>query len=476
MRRKGFLTIAALVTSMVFSGCMSSTVQKNAETSPSEMKTEKVKEETQKKADSNTESKSTDAGETAENKDAEETGEYTDITLWDGMTDGDGNTLMQALADGFAAEHGIQVERVVMKMEDLRTTIKAAINSGEGPDVFSYEIGAGYLGVLANSGLAFDLTSYAADHGWDQLFMDNAISSCTFNGKLYGIGNELEALGVFYNRATFEKYGLKEPETYEEFEEICATLKEKGELPIMVDDLDQWPGYHYESLWTNAFAGCDTMNEILALKQSFNQDKLAEGLDKLHEIVTNGWTIDAPLAMAHDDARKMFLSGKAAMYPTGTWEVATFGGEEGLGDDCGFFFLPSPSGTETSGVFGLGGSFVVNAKSDKTFTAIKFMEYMFNEENVQKWYEASYMPATTNAKIENYQISSLFMDWADSALNSEKQGNNLDVLMPTKVNEATANYMQELLAGKKTGIQCMEEKQTTLEEEVKDGNYEAVIK
>ena len=86
------------------------------------------------------------------------------------------------------------------------------------------------------------------------------------------------------------------------------------------------------------------------------------------------------------------------------------------------------------------------------------------------------MPATTNAKIENYKISSLFMDWADSALNSEQQGNNLDVLMPTKVNEATANYIQELLAGKKTGMQCMEEKQASLEEEAKDGNYEAIIK
>lgn len=452
-------TIVALGAAAMLSltGCMNSTVQKNAE-------------EGSKSEENGQENSGGGSG-------AEGEGTYTDITLWDGMTDGDGNVLMQELADGFAAEHGIKVERVVMKMEDLRTTIKAAINSGEGPDVFSYEIGAGYLGVLANSGLAYDLTDYAKDNGWYDLFMDNALSSCTFDEKLYGVGNELEALGVFYNKSTFKKYDLQEPETYEEFEEICKTLKEKGETPIMVDDLDQWPGYHYESLWTNAFAGCDTMNDILALKEKFDQESTAEGLDHLYEIVTNGWTIDSPNAMAHDDARKMFMSGKAAMYPTGTWEVSTFGSkEEGLGDDCGFFFLPAPDGRETSGVFGLGGSFVVNAKSDKTYTAIKFIEYMFNQENVQKWYEASYMPATTNADIDSYEISSLFMDWADSALNSPKQGNNLDVLMPTKVNEATGNYIQELLAGKKTGMQCMEDKQSALEAETVDGNYEAIEK
>lgn len=457
------MTAVGLAVIMSLTGCMSSTVQKNAnndDTSEQEDQTENAANE----------------GNETTDQPALEEDNYTDIVLWDGMTDGEGNILMQELADGFAAEHGITVERVVMKMEDLRTTIKAAVNSGEGPDIFSYEIGAGYLGVIANAGLAYDLTDYAEENGWYDLFMDNALSSCTFNGKLYGVGNELEALGIFYNKAIFQEYGLEEPETYEEFETLCEKLKANGITPVMVDDLDQWPGYHYESLWTNAFAGCDTINNILALEEGFDQESTAEGLDKLYEIVTNGWTIDSPNAMAHDDARKMFMSGQVAMYPTGTWEVSSFGSEEdALGDDCGFFFLPSPEGTETSGVFGLGGSFVVNAKSDSTFTAIKFIEYMFNEENVQKWYEASFMPATTNADIDSYEISPLFMDWADAALNSPKQGNNLDVLMPTKVNEATSNYIQELLAGKKTGMECMEEKQAALEEEVEDGNYEAVV-
>ena len=146
MKRR-FSTIVALGAAAMLSltGCMNSTVQKNAE-------------EGSKSEENGQENSGGGSG-------AEGEGTYTDITLWDGMTDGDGNVLMQELADGFAAEHGIKVERVVMKMEDLRTTIKAAINSGEGPDVFSYEIGAGYLGVLANSGLAYDLTDYAKDNG-----------------------------------------------------------------------------------------------------------------------------------------------------------------------------------------------------------------------------------------------------------------------------------------------------------------------
>ncbi|WP_095171921.1 MULTISPECIES: sugar ABC transporter substrate-binding protein [Blautia] len=461
MKKKQLLSVLAvlLTASMACTGCMSSTVKKNAQAGKEEKSEEESKTENQDQA-SGTE------------------GNYTDITLWDDSTEGEGNVLFQEFADGFGEAHGIKVERVVMKMDDLRTTIKAAINAGEGPDIFTYEIGSGYLGVLANGGLAYDLTETAKQDGWNELFKENALTSCQFNDGLYGVGNQLESVGVYYNKGIFEKYNLQEPETYEEFEEMCRTLKENGETPLMLDDLDQWPGYHYESIWLNAFAGCDKISDILALEDKFSQEDCAIGLDKIQEAVQNGWTIDAPNAMGHDDARKMFLSGKIAMYPTGTWEVSAFGGEEGLGEDCGFFFLPAPEGKETSGVFGLGQALVINGKADadKTFTAIKFLEYMFDEEHVNRWLDAGLIPATNNANVDEAEVTPLFKDAADTILTATKMGSNLDVLMPTKVNEATANYMQELLAGKKTGMECMEEKQKVLDQETEEGNYKAIVK
>src|SRR5699024_8701573 len=128
-----------------------------------------------------------------------------------------------------------------------------AINSGEGPDVFSYDAGAGYLGVLAKAGLALDLTPYREEYNWDDRFHDWALEKTIYDGKLYGIANELEMLGVFYNTQLFEEAGVEVPQTYEEFLQVCQVFKDKGITPVIMDDKEQWPGFHYESIWLNSF-------------------------------------------------------------------------------------------------------------------------------------------------------------------------------------------------------------------------------
>ncbi|MFR6331891.1 MAG: hypothetical protein ACLUOI_25850 [Eisenbergiella sp.] len=137
------------------------------------------------------------------------------------------------------------------------------------------------------------------------------------------------------------------------------------------------------------------------------------------------------------------------------------------------FFLPAPEGKETTGVFGLGQAIVVNGKSANTYTAVKFLEYMFSDEIVNKWLDAVYT-GYKYTDITACDVTPLFADAANTIVTADKMGSNLDVLLPSKVNEVTANNIQELVAGKKTGMECMEEKQKILDEEVEKGNFEAI--
>ena len=37
---------------------------------------------------------------------------------------------------------------------------------------------------------------------------------------------------MYYNKAIFDKYGLEVPTTYDEYVQVCDTLKENGVTPV----------------------------------------------------------------------------------------------------------------------------------------------------------------------------------------------------------------------------------------------------
>lgn len=393
------------------------------------------------------------------------------LTMWDLRTEGADAEMIDKIMEEFTKENpNITVKRSAFKVEDLRNTIKPAINSGKGPDVFSYDAGAGYLGVLANSGLALDMTQYADDFGWNDRFHDWALKRGVYNGKLYGVANQLELLGVFYNKKMFADLGVATPETYEEFLDICKKFKQSGITPIILDDKDQWPGFHYESMWLNSFVGPDKVKEAIANKGAWNRPEFGQALDKLYELVRMGYTTEKPLGLGYDDANKLFYAGKGAMRPTGTWMVSDM--IKNMGDNVGFFYLPpAASDIPAAAPGGLGEAMVVSAKSKNPDAAMKFVDFMFSDEMIRYWYEAGLIPSVKDVDYSTFQLSELFKAIVDEVNSASDLGENIDVLMPPKVNDVTKNFMQQLIAGKKSGQECMDLKQETFEEEIAAGNY-----
>ncbi|HZG75207.1 MAG TPA: extracellular solute-binding protein [Paenibacillus sp.] len=397
-------------------------------------------------------------------------GEKVKLALWDNFTEEHTTAIMEAMiADFEKANPNIDVERTAMKNDDLRNTIKPALTSGSGPDIFNYDSGPGYLGVLAKSNLALDLTPYAELHGWKERFPAWVNERVTFDGKLYGIGNEIELIGAYYNKKIFKQLGVDVPKTYEEFLEILRKAKDAGLVGLSFDDKDQWPAFHLESVYYNAMAGKDKLTEVLNKEASFDQPAFAEGLDHFAALFKEGLATANPLAVSYDDGNKEFFAGKAAVRITGTWMVG--GMVEALGDDVGFFLVPpiDPS-LPLMAPGGLGGAMVASAKTKHPDEAAKFLDFMFAEENAYRWYENSKIPPL-NVDMSKVEASALFKEVVEMANTPAGLSYNVDVLMPQKVNDVTMNLMQELIAGKKTGAEVVKEKQKALEEEIAAGNY-----
>ena len=94
-------------------------------------------------------------------------GEKVKILFWDQFP-GVSEQMDKVVADFNAAHPNIEVTRESYQAEALQDVIKPALTSGTGPDIFYYNLGPGFAGVLAKAGLAMPLDDAYAEKGWDK--------------------------------------------------------------------------------------------------------------------------------------------------------------------------------------------------------------------------------------------------------------------------------------------------------------------
>ena len=393
------------------------------------------------------------------------------LTFWDRNL-----PIHQDFVDLFMEENpNVIIEYTAFQSEDLRNIIRPALASGEGPDFFQYNGGAGYLGVVAKAGLALDITDIANERGWFDRHIGWTLDQCIFGGRLYGIGNRVETLGVFYNKAMFAEAGVSVPHTYDEFLEVLRTFRAQGTTPLIIDTLDRWPGFHLESMWLTAGVGGDAIREVLALRAGWDQPEFGAALDMLYELVRDGYTVPSPNSISYDDANAMFMGGEIPMRPTGGWMIRQFQDpEHGLGEDAGFFFLPPIDGVPVSSPSGIACAYVISSTANHVDTIADFLDFIFTGDRIPIWFRDGYIPSLYGLDVWSFEISPLFAEYAELLIYTEIASFNIDVLVPLRTNQITMDYMQELLAGVTTGLEAMEQKQRVFQEEVEAGYFEAM--
>lgn len=383
------------------------------------------------------------------------------LELWDYWAD---VPAMERLIEAFQKERpDVQIQRTTLRDNDLRTTIRPALTSKSGPALFSYTPGPGYVGVLADAGLIEDLSGEYERRGWNTRFFPWVIEDVTYKGRKYSAGTEVTALGVYYNKALFAERNLKVPASYDQFVETARAFVGSGIVPIMIDSKDQWPTFHYESMFFSAWAEKDTVKAVLDGRAGFEQPAFADALDGLSRLISEKLTTENPNAYAYPDANAIFKSGKAAMRPTGTWMVREY--VEALKESAGFFPLPARQGVRTAPPAGIGTVWCVSAHASaaEKAAALDFIDFMLSPKNAILWYEAGVIPPIGSDKpVEDYaQLSGLFKDVVKT-MQKGTVSYNLDVYLPQNVNEETLRYMQELIAGRIDGKTAVARKQKAL--------------
>jgi len=131
--------------------------------------------------------------------------------------------------------------------------------------------------------------------------------------------------GFFYNKDAFDKLGLKPPTTWAEFYKVLDAIKADGTyIPLGMGTSDLWESatMGFQNIGPNYWKGEDGRLALIKGTAKFTD---APYVDTWKQLAA--WKPYMPPgfeAVKYPDAQSLFTLGKAAIYPTGSWEISVF--------------------------------------------------------------------------------------------------------------------------------------------------------
>lgn len=131
--------------------------------------------------------------------------------------------------------------------------------------------------------------------------------------------------GFMYNKAAFEELGVQPPETEAEFFALLDTIKEDGTyVPLAMGTKDQWEAatMGYQNIGPNDWKGEEGRKALVEGRAKLTDPEWVrpfETLAKWGPYMGEGFQ-----AQTYPDSQNLFTLGRAAIYPAGSWEIATF--------------------------------------------------------------------------------------------------------------------------------------------------------
>jgi raffinose/stachyose/melibiose transport system substrate-binding protein len=299
-----------------------------------------------------------------------------ELTFWTWRQE-DRTQYAELFKDFIAKNAGITIKYEAFEPQNYGTVLSTALAAGKGPDVIHIRAYGG-TEQFAKAGYLAALTPQSVPELAN--FAPSALASTSLRAdkQVYAVPFASQTLGIFINTELFEKNGWKPAATWSEFLALCKTIKDKGTIPLANGMATAFMVEVFTSIFAGPFAGAAFEGDVLSGKATFEDPRFVGGLSKLLELrdfLPPGFTgIDYPTA------QQLFLSGRAAMFAGGSFEIANFR-RQNPNIKMTFVAPPAPQAGDPQLVsLFYDGGYAVNAKSDKQDAALKLIRHMATPE------------------------------------------------------------------------------------------------
>ena len=267
----------------------------------------------------------------------------------------------------------IHVKFEAFAVESYQTVVSTALAGGKGPDVLHTRAYGG-LEQFAKSGYLMPLDPAAVPELAN--LPKDALASETLrsDGRVYSLSFASQTLGVLVNKEVFARGGVTPPTTWDELLTASRALKAKSVIPIANGTATAWMDEVFTSVFTNPFLSPDWVADLVAGKTNFADVRYTDALAhllELREFMPPGFT-----GIDYATAQQLFLSGRAAMFAGGSFEIANFR-KQNPKIDMDFIAPPAPKAGEARYVSKFyDGGYAVNAKAQNPTDAVKLVRWM----------------------------------------------------------------------------------------------------
>lgn len=284
-----------------------------------------------------------------------------------------------AIFDAYEAKHpGTKVDFKAFKNTEYNLILTTGLAGAKGPDVAQVRSYGQLQPTIASKSL-LPLDGVVDLSTWDANVVKSAKGKV--DGKLYAVPLAQQTLQMFYNKAIFDKFSLKAPTTWAEFLAVNAKLKKEGVTPMAVGAKDSWtlPMLH-QVLASPRFGGSTFEKAVTTGQKNFSDPDWVASVNVVDEM--KPYLPDSVVGVAYTDAQILFTSGKAAMFPGGSFELGFFK-KQNPDLKLGMFEVPAPQGSPSMTATTTGwadGAFGVSAKSDAQDASKELVKWMATKE------------------------------------------------------------------------------------------------
>ncbi|MDD5659057.1 MAG: extracellular solute-binding protein [Actinomycetota bacterium] len=381
------------------------------------------------------------------------------LDFWGELED----VMLESIAKFQEINPNIEIKRDVCPWDQAETVLKTNIAGGTPYDIATYW--PMYMKTFVEQDAALDLTSAIdSDTDWKS-GIEGLIELGSVDGKIYAVPFKSIFAVTYYNKTLFDSYGLTEPETIQEFEEVMKTIKDKGEVAPFTnyDGATCWlPRFMMPALADQA----GVLDDFIAGKIDASDPKYLDIYKKPYDIILN-WYKQGYLygdkgaaGISRDEVKVAFSQKEVAMFNETTSEFGAI--KESADFEVGVFKFPSVVDPSKYYFFGGADGFFVSQKVKNPEAAIAFLKFMDSPEIQKLWLDKKGItPVNTNVEIQD-PVVKLFVDW----------GKYIKPIELYSLTPELSKYMDasvgELITGAKTTTEIANEINDLARQAVKD--------